>query len=227
MLLYGANDRNLDRDRFIGGRGGSNNTATHSIPYSPTAMLGRVDMSTSVIDDVPRTPMHDRGDSNRNQARSVLKVYMANQLDLNESEMQYYEDAINEMADKLQRSEDEKDELVSTCTSLGSRLQKLGEEKEEAIKEWQSEKEGIIAQYTDNIAAIQASWDDDKQQYDDDKQRYDDEAREMQAQIDDLTFSLSDSQRVSNVINAPFPFFLTNAPSPLFFFLSNSRLNMK
>ena len=52
--------------------------------------------------------------------RSMLKVYMANQLELNEAEMAEYEEVVNELAQQLEDMTVERDELVSYTHQLSS-----------------------------------------------------------------------------------------------------------
>ena len=56
------------------------------------------------------TPLKDRTNSIRND-RSVLKVYMNNQLDLQSSELQYYEEQLFEIAERLEIVTNERDIL--------------------------------------------------------------------------------------------------------------------
>lgn len=57
---------------------------------------------------------------------SVLKVYMGNQLELNEAEMDYYEEVVNKLAGQLEDAQeelakmtDERDDILSTSSMLG------------------------------------------------------------------------------------------------------------
>jgi hypothetical protein len=73
----------------------------------------------------------------------ILKTYMRNQLELQESEWESYEETINSLAEQLelkvqeleardeaiQRLSDERDDLASMTTTLGDRLKALGLEK--------------------------------------------------------------------------------------------------
>jgi hypothetical protein len=87
----------------------------------------------------------------------VLKTYMRNQLELQESEWENYEETINNLANQLEskiqevesrdeiitRLTEERDDLVSMTTSLGDRLQALGHEKYVLLvekEEWSAEK---------------------------------------------------------------------------------------
>ena len=58
---------------------------------------------------------------------SVLKVYMGNQLELNEAEMEYYEEVVNKLAEQLESAQDElakiteeRDQILSTSSMLGT-----------------------------------------------------------------------------------------------------------
>lgn len=90
----------------------------------------------------------------------IIKNYMRNQLELQESEWEGYEEAINSLAEQLdaktqeaeERGEtitrliDERDELVAMTTSLGERLQSLGQEKYQLLMEreaWTLEKQEL------------------------------------------------------------------------------------
>lgn len=74
--------------------------------------------------------------------RTQRSIFMENQLDLNESEMEYYEDIVNDLASKLERMQEEKDDLQSISNALGERLQRLSQSKEEALQEAGKEFEG-------------------------------------------------------------------------------------
>lgn len=95
----------------------------------------------------------------------ILKNYMRNQLELQESEWESYEEAINSLAEQLelkgqeledreeavQRLTDERDDLVCMTTSLGERLQGLGQEKYQLLmerEEWQVEKQELSERLT-------------------------------------------------------------------------------
>lgn len=84
--------------------------------------------------------------------RSQRSIMLENQLDLNESEMEYYEQIVNDLAaklekvteerddlaDKVERLNEEKEELQDVSSSLGSRLQSVTEAKLEIEMEFQS-----------------------------------------------------------------------------------------
>ena len=87
------------------------------------------DADGEVLNQSTYTPIHKGQD----QSRTQRSIFMENQLDLNESEMQYYEEVINELAEKLERMKEEKDDLQSISSTLGDRLQRMGQQKEEAL----------------------------------------------------------------------------------------------
>lgn len=49
---------------------------------------------------------------------SVLKVYMNNQLDLNEQEIAYYEEVVNKLAEQLEKSIEDQQNLQAECSQL-------------------------------------------------------------------------------------------------------------
>lgn len=76
-------------------------------------------------------------------------ICMENQLELNESEIVYYEAIVEDLVDKLSQMKQEKEDLQSICNSLGDRLQKIGKDSEDkvhAIKtELENEKAILLA----------------------------------------------------------------------------------
>ncbi len=66
---------------------------------------------------------------------------MENQLDLNESEIDYFEEIINDLAERLEKMKEERDDLQSITNSLGDRLQRISREKDEQAIEVQSKLE--------------------------------------------------------------------------------------
>ena len=75
------------------------------------------------------SPAKDDGDSTPSKRldTSVLKVYMGNQLELNEAEMDYYEEVVNKLAGQLEdareelaKMTEERDEILSTSSMLGA-----------------------------------------------------------------------------------------------------------
>jgi DNA repair exonuclease SbcCD ATPase subunit len=90
----------------------------------------------------------------------ILKTYMRNQLELQESEWESYEETINSLAEQLelkvqeleardeaiQRLSDERDELASMTTNLGDRLKALGLEKYDLMlqkDQWMNQKQDM------------------------------------------------------------------------------------
>ena len=73
---------------------------------NPTHQKAAFNLSPAPLSPSTRTPLRDQQHSSEKAPRSLLKVYMANQLDLNEEEMQQYEDMINDLAEKLERAEE-------------------------------------------------------------------------------------------------------------------------
>ena len=57
--------------------------------------------------------------------RSMLKVYMSNQLDLNESEMEYYETVVNDLAARLEALQAEKAQLTEDCKEAQDEAERL------------------------------------------------------------------------------------------------------
>jgi hypothetical protein len=76
------------------------------------------------------TPVLDRIDYSKHKS-----IAMENQLDLNESEIDYFEEIINDLAERLEKMKEERDELQSITNSLGDRLQRISREKDEHIHE--------------------------------------------------------------------------------------------
>ena len=74
-----------------------------------------------------QTPKEIDQSHSRLGQRSMLKVYMANQLELNEAEMAEYEEVVNELAQQLEDMTVERDELVSYTHQLTN-------EKEEQLR---------------------------------------------------------------------------------------------
>ena len=86
-----------------------------------------------------RTTPHGGKSSNR----SVLKVYMANQLELNEAEMEEYEEVVNELAQQLEEVTKLKDELTVNIIHLHNEKADFIREKTE---EWADEKNVLLSQ---------------------------------------------------------------------------------
>ena len=79
----------------------------------------------------PMSPAPPQDNSEFSRHRSIL---MENQLDLNESEIDYYEEVVNDLVEKLDKLREEKDDVQSICNSLGERLQKLHKDSEDSIQ---------------------------------------------------------------------------------------------
>lgn len=82
------------------------------------------------IDDpmVPDSPSFDNSRISRHRS-----ICMENQLELNESENDYYETIIEELVEKLGHMKREKEDLQSICNSLGDRLQRIGKDNEDKL----------------------------------------------------------------------------------------------
>jgi hypothetical protein len=89
--------------------------------------------------------------------RTQRSIFMENQLDLNESEMEYYEQIVDDLAEKLERMQEEKDDLQSISNALGERLQRLSQQKEEALVLASTEFEGKRVAMEARIAELEAS----------------------------------------------------------------------
>lgn len=90
------------------------------------------------------------------QSRTQRSIFMENQLDLNESEMEYYEEVVNDLAEKLERMQEEKDDLQSISNALGDRLQRLSQQKEEALRIASAEFDGKRLELESRIEELQA-----------------------------------------------------------------------
>eukprot|EP01038_Epipyxis_sp_PR26KG_P008401 gene8401-11359_t len=66
-------------------------------------------------------------DKSKQHQRSVLKVYMENQLDLNEAEMDYYENVVNDLVEKLERMKIENDDLQEKVLSHEEHIRNINE----------------------------------------------------------------------------------------------------
>eukprot|EP01032_Pedospumella_encystans_P014332 gene14332-16467_t len=87
--------------------------------------------------------------------RTQRSIFMENQLDLNESEMEYYEEVVNDLAEKLERMQEEKDDLQSISNALGDRLQRLSQQKEEALRIASAEFDGKRLELENRIQELQ------------------------------------------------------------------------
>lgn len=54
--------------------------------------------------------------------------------DMNDADIDHYEEIVNDLADKLEKLNAEKSDLQLISSALGERLQRLGKEKEEALQ---------------------------------------------------------------------------------------------
>jgi predicted DNA binding CopG/RHH family protein len=89
--------------------------------------------------------------------RTQRSIFMENQLDLNESEMEYYEGVVNDLAEKLERMQEEKDDLQSISNALGERLQRLSQQKEDALVQASKEFEAKKAELELRLAQLEAA----------------------------------------------------------------------
>jgi len=155
---------------------------------NPTHQKAAFNLSPAPLSPSTRTPLRDQQHSSEKAPRSLLKVYMANQLDLNEEEMQQYEDMINDLAEKLERAEEERDEQVATNTALGERLLRVSEEKDAAFAAasaaWEQEKEALL----ESLADLEERSDEDK--------------KELQSEVDKLAFLCDDEAKARDELTA-------------------------
>ncbi len=63
------------------------------------------------------------------------KVIMQNQLDLNEKEVDYYENIVDDLVNKLEKISEEKEELELVADALKERLNEVSREKEEQLNQ--------------------------------------------------------------------------------------------
>ena len=92
-------------------------------------------------------------DKSRQHQRSVLKVYMENQLDLNEAEMDYYENVVNDLVEKLERLRTENEELQILAAAQDNSSQKRLESDE--IKRLSIEFDYERADFTNKIVSLE------------------------------------------------------------------------
>jgi len=88
------------------------------------------DLSLSLLEKGPEediSPLKDRTNSLRNDDRTVLNVYMNNQLDLQSSELQYYEEQLFEIAERLELVSKERDILRLEKEKLEKKQELLGQ----------------------------------------------------------------------------------------------------
>lgn len=79
---------------------------------------------------------------------------MENQLDLNESEIDYFEEIINDLAERLEKMKEERDELQSITNSLGDRLQRISREKDEQIQDISRKLEREMSKHEAHIHSL-------------------------------------------------------------------------
>lgn len=99
------------------------------------------------------TPTAEAG--GKRMTNSTHKLFMSNQLDLNESELEYYEQLVDELAEKLESMGEEKEDLQSICNGLGERLDKLSKRKEEELQVKAEEYEALQAKYSSKCSAYE------------------------------------------------------------------------
>ncbi len=117
------------------------------------------EVNSSNLDNEPYSPsVLDRS----GQSKQHRSVFMENQLDLNESEMEYYETVVNDLADKLEKMQEEKDDLQAISASLGERLQKLSQHKDEAVVRAQRELDDVRTQCQSMLDALNGQLQDAK-----------------------------------------------------------------
>jgi hypothetical protein len=90
-------------------------------------------------------------------------VFMENQLDLNESEMEYYEGVINDLADKLEKVQEEKEDLLDVSKALGEKLQRLGQQKEESLLKAQQHLDEVRSQFQVKLDVLRSDLDQSKE----------------------------------------------------------------
>lgn len=64
---------------------------------------------------------------------SFLRKYDLSR-DMNDTDIDHYEDIVNDLADKLEKMNSEKSDLQLIRTALGERLQRLSKEKDDALQ---------------------------------------------------------------------------------------------
>lgn len=100
------------------------------------------DSTARGMDSAPQSPSA----LDRSSSRLQRSVFMENQLDLNESEMAYYEGVVNDLADRLEALTAEKEELQAVSAGLGDRLHRLSQQKDEALLRAQQELDAVRTQ---------------------------------------------------------------------------------
>lgn len=84
---------------------------------------------------------------------------MENQLDLNESEMEYYEKIINELADKMDKLLEEKEELSQANRALEDRLTRFQQNAQSELNKVRAECQEKVNDLKDQLdAAYEVCW---------------------------------------------------------------------
>lgn len=83
--------------------------------------------------------------------RTLLKVYMANQLELNEADMESYEAVVNELAEQLTEVTRIKNELTMNIIQLHNEKDEMIREKTE---EWSEQKSELVMQINELQGSI-------------------------------------------------------------------------
>lgn len=113
--------------------------------------------------DQPHSPSVLDRSSHMTAGHLQRSVFMENQLDLNESEMEYYEGVINDLADKVDALQVEKEDLQSISASLGERLQRSGQQREEDLRRAQEELASVRGSLQDKLGALQSQLSESKE----------------------------------------------------------------
>lgn len=96
QLDAASDDANVSSSDFMAAITSGSKSIRNRLPFSPAVGLGGKENS------MPNTPLGTSDFINTNHPqKNLLRVYMDNQLDLNESEMRYYEDVLNELLTKM------------------------------------------------------------------------------------------------------------------------------
>ncbi len=109
-------------------------------------------LSSSMIGGGGDTPTAEKdaiSGKTKHITNSTHKTIMANTLELNESELEYYEQVVNDLAEQLERMREEKEDLQSISSSLGERLQKVSKQKDDALMEKTVECERVIKEFAE------------------------------------------------------------------------------
>ena len=139
-----------------------------TLAISPIAKLGQ----TGRLDDSGlKTPVGiNRSGSGAPGVRSVLKVYMDNNLEQEEANMQYYEDAINDLVEQLESANaeqealtrqveqliEERDNFATSCSGLGERLKAANKDFDDKLGRLAMEKEDMRAHMQELVETLKA-----------------------------------------------------------------------